>query len=327
MTGASHTVPSDCLPRDGCPPPCCGRVLASFAPALLLLACWATASGCCLHRSAWLPNSEMIQPERASQGYTLILPGIFGNFSPESKLTRGLIDADVPTAVEVYDWTLGPWGMPVNMAVGYRTRCQARRAAQKIVAYQDEYPGRPVYLFGHSGGAYAALLTLEALPEDREVTRVFLFGAPISPQYDLSVALDRTEQCIHNFYSTADASVLVVGTSVVGRMDNGWGPSAGAVGFRIPSDLAPSAQWAYRTKLVQHPYTDDMKNFGHQGGHFGWAKRGFTVRWVAPLLTTDPTAGAEVVRLPLPGADGHRAGEQSLQQLSAKPMVASRPAE
>jgi pimeloyl-ACP methyl ester carboxylesterase len=250
-----------------------------------------------------MPNSEMIRSERAVEGYTLILPGVFGNYTPHSKLTQGLIDADVPTAVEVDDWTLGPWGMPVNLTVGYRTRCQAERVADKIVAYQVKHPGCPVYLFGHSGGAYAAVLALEALPEDRRVTRAFLFGAPISPEYDLSVALSRTEQGIHNFYSTEDTTILKVATSLAGTMDKSWGPSAGAVGFRTPPDVDAATQWAYQTKLVQHPYTDDMRSSGHQGGHYGWAKRDFNIRWVAPLLTTDPTTGANVVRLPAPAPD------------------------
>ena len=130
-----------------------------------------------------------------------------------------------------------------------------------------------------------------------------MFGAPISPKYDLSVALNRTEQGIHNFYSTEDTTILRVATTLAGTMDKHWGVSAGAVGFRTPPGIDAAAGWAYQTRLVQHPYTDDMQSGGHRGGHYGWAKRKFNSRWVAPLLTTDPTAGAKVVRLPEPPAD------------------------
>ncbi len=108
------------------------------------------------------------------------------------------------------DWTTGHWPMFAypQMALE-RNRQVARDIAAQIVAYQDQYPGRPVSLVGHSGGAAMAVLILESLPEDRHVTQAILLAAAISPDHDLTQALARTEQGITSFYSWGDVPHLV----------------------------------------------------------------------------------------------------------------------
>ena len=227
---------------------------------------------------------EFRTPQRAEAGYTLVLPGIEGRSVWNTNIVKGLADGGVPSAIEVYDWTVGPFLFPVNLRDIERNRREARRIAAKIVQYQDANPGKPVHLVGHSGGGGMAVLTLEALPPNRRITGAILLAAAISPDYDLSRALKRTDAGIWNFYSPYDMGFLVAGTTVMGAIDGKHGKAAGAVGFVRPWGLSEQDRALYRTRLHQQRYSHDMVSSGHAGGHFGWADRTFVAKWLAPLV-------------------------------------------
>ena len=107
--------------------------------------------------------------ERRDEGYTLVLPGIEGAHVAHAGFVSGLKSGGVPSEIEVCDWTTGtPALVLVHLRYEERNRRQAELLAEKIVNYQDEYPGRPVNLVGHSGGGGMVLLTLEALPKEAQ---------------------------------------------------------------------------------------------------------------------------------------------------------------
>jgi pimeloyl-ACP methyl ester carboxylesterase len=169
--------------------------------------------------------------------------------------------------------------------MGYeRNQRQARDVAAQIVEYQNRYPGRPVTLIGHSGGAAMAVLTLEALPPDRSVTQTVLLAAAISPDHDLSTALARTEREIINFHSWGDAGYLIAGTIALGTIDRRHSISAGASGFRVPDELSEAERALYDTRLRQVPYRLEMLRSFNLGGHFSPTNRKFVAEWVAPQL-------------------------------------------
>jgi pimeloyl-ACP methyl ester carboxylesterase len=227
-------------------------------------------------------------PERIDRGYTIVLPGAWGSAPLEHGIVKGLVDADVPTAVELYDWTAGPLWLVYNLRALDRNRTEAQKIAQRIVAYQDRYPGRPVNLIGYSGGGGVAVLTLEALPPDRRVTRAILLAPTLAQDYDLEPALRHTEQGIHNFHSPMDVPVLVVLTTALGTTEGRHAPSAGSFGFQIPQGRDGSQGQEYAAHLVQHQYALDMIGTGHPGGHFGWTSRAFIAKWVAPIVGPPP---------------------------------------
>jgi len=179
----------------------------------------------------------MYAPERLEKGYTAVLPGCMGNKALDPNMIKGLTDADIPSAIEMYDWTGGSANLVYNLRGLKRNRREAKKLAEKILDYQDQYPGRPVYLVGYSGGAGLAVMALEELPADRKVTGVVLLAAVLAPDYDLRVALSRTESGIHNFYSPYDVPVLMVLSTVFGTMEGRHTIAAGAVGFKTPKDL------------------------------------------------------------------------------------------
>jgi pimeloyl-ACP methyl ester carboxylesterase len=228
---------------------------------------------------------EWLAPERADRGYTIVLPGVEGTSGRNISIARGLIDAGHPAAVEVRDWTTGYWPLwPYHLMAFERNQEQARQIAAQIVEYQDHYPGRPVTLIGHSGGAAMAILALEALPPDRRVAQVVLLAAAIAADYDLSTALSRTEQGIVNFHSWGDVAYLVMGTLALGTIDRRHAVAAGASGFHEPPDLTDEQRQLYETRLHQVPYRLAMLRSFNTGGHFTPTNRKFIADWVAPRL-------------------------------------------
>ncbi|GAB4147468.1 MAG: hypothetical protein Tsb009_20660 [Planctomycetaceae bacterium] len=223
--------------------------------------------------------------ERLQQGYVAVLPGIEGASLFNSNVAAGLLDAENEMAVEVHDWTTGFFpAFLVHLQHHSRNREQAEILAEKIIAYQDEHPGRPVYLIGHSGGAGMAILTLEALPADRQVDGVILLAGAISRDYDLSGALSKTRRGIWNFYSPGDWFLLMAGTTLFGTIDRVYAPSAGALGFRIPDNLDEAAARQY-AKLHEVPYRFNMMRSGNLGGHFGPTTRRFARDYLAPIVS------------------------------------------
>jgi len=182
--------------------------------------------------------SQYSTPQRMENGYVLVLPGIEGRSLFNTNIVKGLIDGGVPSAIEVYDWTAGgAFLFPVNLRAWERNKQQARRIADKITDYQEQYPDRPVHLIGHSGGGGIAVLAIEALPPTRQVSSAVLLAPALSPTYDLSRALRRTRSGVWNFYSPYDIGFLKAGTTVFGNIDGEHSSSAGAVAFTLPWGL------------------------------------------------------------------------------------------
>src|SRR5688572_11488498 len=48
-------------------------------------------------------------PERLDRGLILILPGSWGDSPADHGIVKGLLDSDVDSSVEIYDWTAGHW--------------------------------------------------------------------------------------------------------------------------------------------------------------------------------------------------------------------------
>ena len=229
--------------------------------------------------------TEWLSPERADKGYTIVLTGVEGTSFHNIGIARGLIEAGHPAAVEVRDWTTGHWPLFVyHLMALERNKEQARQIAAQILKYQDQYPSRPVTLIGHSGGAAMAVLTLEALPADRNVDLVVLLAAAISPDYNLANALAHSERGIVNFHSWGDVPHLVLGTLALGTIDRQHTVSAGARGFRAPHDLDDDARELYATRLHQVPYQMAMLKSLNAGGHTGPTNHKFVAEWVAPRL-------------------------------------------
>lgn len=187
------------------------------------------------------PADRYVTPQRLDRGMVYILPGIEGESQNNLNIRDGLIEAGTPYAVEIYKWgfPVPGLGLLVNQTNTPGNRKAAKRLANTVVEYETEYPGRPVYLIGHSGGGGVAVFTLEALadmPNAKPVEGAFLVSSSISADYDLTKALTMTRRGIANFSNPDDTALLGVGTAVFGNVDGGHGDSAGRTGFTRPYD-------------------------------------------------------------------------------------------
>src|SRR5262249_521754 len=152
---------------------------------------------------------------------------------------QGLRDSGIPAAVRIHDWTTGCWPLFLfHLRAWRRNRLQAREGARVGLTYHEEYPGRPVYLLGHSGGPALAVWVLEALHADCTVSAALLLAPALAPDYPLGAALRRTELGIWNFYSPLDLLFLAAGTLLFGTLDGQHRISAGCSGFTEPADLS-----------------------------------------------------------------------------------------
>ena len=233
---------------------------------------------CLVFMSGCAHFNDLTQPDRLDKGYTIVLPGIDGPSIANSNIAQGIADSGLETAIEVHDWTTGiPVMMPVHLYTKKYNKKKAEVLAAKIIDYQDRYPGRPVHLVAQSGGCGVLLWTLESLPPERKVTSAVMLSAAVSPTYDVSKALDRTEAGIWNFYSPFDV-ILLAGTTVGGNIDGRWMPGAGAVGMWSKPENTTGP------RFVQVLYNPKMSLSGNFGGHWGPSATGFAREYVAPVL-------------------------------------------
>ncbi len=247
---------------------------------MLLTLSLAAGSGC--------SHADLKTQDRFNRGLVIILPGIEGRSIWNENLARGLDDGQVRSAIEVHDWgTPIPGGFLLNLADMERNRNEAQKLRGRVLDYWRQYPGRPVQLVGHSGGAGIAVLTAEQMAPNEKLDRLVLLAAAISPGYDLTTALSRTRRGIYNCYSEQDSLFLGPGTLIFGTIDRQHAESAGKIGFRTPDNLSADGARQY-AKLHQIAWTPKMIWMGHDGGHFGWADRGFVRNWVASLVNAEP---------------------------------------
>ena len=229
--------------------------------------------------------------ERLDRGLVLILPGIEGRSFLNLAILHGLGDGGLNCAMEVVDWTTGNKLLTLYHLRAWRRNLRiAQQLAERIVKYRNKYPGRPVWIVGHSGGGAMALLTAKALPQTYQVTGLILLAPAIQPRFDLSEVFSKVECGIWAFYSVLDCLFCGIGTTIFGTVDGGHRPAAGMVGF-FPGDDADDsgvlAESNGRPTLIQTAYHPRMIAAFNFGGHFGCVNRVFISENVAPLISKE----------------------------------------
>ncbi|MBS3734883.1 MAG: hypothetical protein KGY99_08135 [Phycisphaerae bacterium] len=222
--------------------------------------------------------------ERLDKGLVIILPGIEGESQFNRNIRRGLLSAGVDRAMPIHHWgrPVPGVGMLLNQMDVIGNRIAARGVADRIMKYQDDYPGRPVHIIGHSGGGGVAVFAAEALRDEHKVDGLVLLSASVSSAYDLTKALNRSRNGLINFYSEADVGLLVIGTILAGNVDGTHGPAAGAIGFDRPPPSAPADKRAAYGKLYEFQVTAGM--LGGADAHTAATGAGFVRRRVAPWV-------------------------------------------
>ncbi len=275
-----------------------------IAVTLLLSLFWAT--GCS-------KPVDYMTPERLDQGLVFSLDGVGGyNWGPRW-LRKGLDEGGVKSGICIFSWGHGPAGMFV--ADIWDTEGNQRRAAELaalIENYQRSYPGRPVYLVGHSGGAGMVVFALEKLKPGCQVNGAFLLAPALDPQRNLAPALRHVRRYCFTTYSPADVPLMGLGTSLFATMDGKHTVSAGLVGFRMPENLSAADRKEY-AKMRQAGWSKTFLKKGHLGGHMDWSSTTFAREFLAPIMLGKKSSPAFE-----PLGPGGRGGVSSRASRSAK---------
>jgi pimeloyl-ACP methyl ester carboxylesterase len=254
---------------------------------------WCLATFCVAPFGGFLPDRffQILSEDRLDRGLVLILPGIEGRGFLNMAILHGLVDGDLQYAIEVFDWTTGNKFLTLYHLRAWRRNLRvAQQLAERIVKYENEYPGRPVWIVGHSGGGAMALLTAKALPENHRLTGLILLAAAISPRFDISQILGKVECGIWNFHSWLDCVFVGIGTTLFGTVDGWHMPSAGMLGFLPMPNANPltlASESMDGSRLIQTPYHPRMIIDFNLGGHFGCVNRVFISENIAPLISGD----------------------------------------
>jgi pimeloyl-ACP methyl ester carboxylesterase len=203
--------------------------------------------------------------------------------SVSANLGQVVAQTATPLDVETVAWSHGRGRYLADHLDHANHQDQGRQLAGKIVAYRQAYPGRRVYLVGHSTGCAVVLAAAEALPADG-VERAILMAPSLCVSYDLRPALRSARGGIDVFHSGKDNLVLGLGMGVVGTAEGGCRSAAGRSGF-TPVIACP-ADAALYDKLHQHAWSPAVAWSGNDGGHYGSNQPEFLRAYVLPLLSS-----------------------------------------
>lgn len=223
-------------------------------------------------------------------GLVLVADGVGGLDLCGTALRHVMAAGGSPHRVRSHAWGhgLGRWHRDLTNVANLRD--QAAAMAAEVVAWREERPGTPVFLVGKSGGTGVVVRALEGLHPD-SVEAAVLLAPAISPDYDLTRALEAVRREMVVFWSPFDVFVLGLGTRVFGTIDRVHSVSAGLVGFT-----------GDRAKLRQVRWSPAMWRTGNLGGHVGPDTPAFLRRYVVPLLTAEPAADVGFPPRVKPGA-------------------------
>jgi pimeloyl-ACP methyl ester carboxylesterase len=226
------------------------------------------------------------RPPGDSQGIIFVANGAGGSNATTQALERAVEEEHLPLTVQTLAWSYGYGMIVLDQRDGMHAHQAGLELAATVLAYRRQFPGKEVYLLGHSAGCAVVLAAAAGLPPG-SVDRIVLLAPSVSANHDIRPALSAARLGVHVFYSRRDVAFLGLGTALVGTSD-GFGAAAGRVGFRprieSPADLALAA------KLHQYAWDPSAEWTGNRGGHFGAQADRYVRAYVLPLFLNDISA-------------------------------------
>ena len=225
-----------------------------------------------------------LPPAPPPQGVVFVANGSGDFRTVSTNLSRVVAETGTPLQVETAAWSHGYGRYLADHVDHDNHRAEGGRLAAQVVAYRQTYPGRKVYLVGHSAGCAVVLCAAEGLPPG-SVDRIILLAPSVCTRYDLRPALRTARGGIDAFTSEEDRVVLGLGIQIVGTADRCCRTAAGQYGFTPVIDCPADA--ALYQGLRQHPWDPVVAWSGHGGGHYGSNQAGYLRAYVLPLLVGD----------------------------------------
>lgn len=189
----------------------------------------------------------------------------------------------VPATIEVFPWSHGHYRVLVDQVDERHSRAKGKELAERLVAWKQEQPERPIVLISHSAGCAVALAASSHLPT-AFLERQILFAPSVSTRYDLRPTLRASRHGIDAFCSSLDCWALGLGIKLFKTADE-WRDreAAGRHGFRFCCE-SENDSFLYE-KLRHHFWTVTDTALGHNGRHHGMHAPAWLKTHVFPLLS------------------------------------------
>lgn len=233
--------------------------------------------------------------ERGNQEVVMLLDGV-GGFQFIPLLVRKVLrDANEPVSSTWFRWQMPiPGLMLVDLMWRSRNQRRAEMLAGRLEALRRSAPGALIHVIAYSGGTGVAAFALELLGGEVPIETLLLFGPALSPDYNLAPMM-RNVCRAYVMVSRRDTWLLGAGTRIFGTMDRRRVCSAGMVGFVVPDGLSEEEREAYsRIRVIE--WDEGFREFGHSGGHTGWAQVPFLQKHLRALLDGNPLLPAKPIR-------------------------------
>lgn len=206
------------------------------------------------------------------------VPGVAGDGMWYNGLRAGLRDAGEARPIITVSWGAPGPLFAMNFSNAGIHDDAEQKLANILKSHAEKFDQEQIVLLGHSAGCGVILGAMRKLPHDARVDQIILVAPSVSPQYDISAALQKSGS-VDAFVSSRDTTFLSWRTSNFGSYDNIKTRAAGNAGFLIdrysPAEL---------TRFRQHPYDPAWNSLGNDGGHFGGVSRRFVASNIALLL-------------------------------------------
>jgi len=231
-------------------------------------------------------TTPVVNPQ--SVNTVIVVPGLGGdggNGGVYAQIVHGLRDAGCNDRLQIFDWGCGWLLFPVTLSDSGLHHDTERKLAAKIIQWRKDHPGSRIVLIGHSAGAGVILGAAARLDDDAQVGPIILLAPALSPDFDLRPALAHAN-VIHVFYSPEDWFWQGFGSNIFGGYDGVHRDGAGRKGFTL-TQLTPDQ----KARVIQHPWQEQWKSLGEEGGHFDWMSEKFVEQVIAPLVNSGAPQG------------------------------------
>lgn len=225
--------------------------------------------------------------ERGDREVVMLLDGV-GGFQFIPLLVRKVLrDGEMPVSSTWFRWQMPvPGLMLVDLMWRSRNQRRAELLARKLEALRRSAPDSRLHVIAYSGGTGLAAFALELLQGRVPIETLLLFGPALSPGYNLAPMMHSVRRA-YVMTSRRDTWLLGAGTRIFGTMDRRRVRSAGMVGFVVPDNLSAEERQAYsRIQVIE--WSESFREYGHSGGHTGWAQVPFLQRHLRALLDGRP---------------------------------------
>jgi hypothetical protein len=225
------------------------------------------------------PDAVPEEPHVAACVGTIFVANGGGDLRGATDGFKAAIEAShLPWQVNTVFWSICNGPGLADLAYRNNHRVRGEMLASAVMAFHANHPHQMICLVGWSAGAPVVIEAAKCLPPC-SVDHIILLGPSVGHKYDIRPGLRAVRCSLDVFYSSKDCFLPYV-CWIFGESDHSWSKIAGVTGFKVACD----DNEGLCAKLRQHPWTPEMKEAGHKGGHFDWTGKDFIAAYVLPLL-------------------------------------------